>query len=90
MPNRPIWWKLVHKKDDSLKKLDGVGPVDNRPSTEKLHHFVQKKMTYDIWHVTRDMWHVTREGGVCSPTIWLDKVAELVGGGSIIKGAYSV
>ena len=32
-------------------KLDGVGPVDNRSSTNKLHHFVQKKknndMTYD-------------------------------------------
>ena len=24
-------------------KLDGVGPVDNRPSTNKLHHFVKKK-----------------------------------------------
>ena len=24
-------------------KLDGVGPVDNRPSTDKPHHFVQKK-----------------------------------------------
>ena len=24
-------------------KLDGVGPVDNRPSTDKLNHFVQKK-----------------------------------------------
>ena len=24
-------------------KLDGVGPVDNRSSTDKLHHFVQKK-----------------------------------------------
>ena len=22
-------------------KLDGVGPVDNRPSTDQLHHFVQ-------------------------------------------------
>ena len=21
-------------------KLDGVGPVDKRPSTDKLHHFV--------------------------------------------------
>ena len=29
-------------------KLDGVGPVDNRPSTDKLHHFVnKKKMTCD-------------------------------------------
>ena len=25
------------------KKLDGVGPVDNRPATDKLQHFVQKK-----------------------------------------------
>ena len=24
-------------------KLDGVGPVDNRPSTYKLHHVVKKK-----------------------------------------------
>ena len=24
-------------------ELDGVGPVDNRPSTDKLHHVVQKK-----------------------------------------------
>ena len=24
-------------------KLDGVGPVDNRPSTDKLQDFVQKK-----------------------------------------------
>ena len=23
-------------------KLDGVGPVDNRPSTDQLHHFVQQ------------------------------------------------
>ena len=23
-------------------KLDGVGPVDNRPSTDKLYHFVKK------------------------------------------------
>ena len=25
------------------RKLDGVGPVDNRPSTDKFHHFVKKK-----------------------------------------------
>ena len=32
-----------------LSKLDGVGPVDNRPSTNKLHHFVKqkKKLTCD-------------------------------------------
>jgi hypothetical protein len=28
-----------------LSKLDGVGPVDNRPSTNKLHDFVRKKTT---------------------------------------------
>ena len=24
-----------------LQKLDGVGPVDNRPCTDQLHHFVK-------------------------------------------------
>ena len=47
-----------------IKKLDGVGPVDNRPSTDNLHHFVWKKkkmwhVTCDTWHVTSDTWHVT-------------------------------
>ena len=46
-------------------KLDGVGPVDNRPSTDKLHHFVQKKrkkiVTHDMWHVTSDTWHDTHD-----------------------------
>ena len=40
-------------------KLDGVGPVDNIPSTDKLHHFVQKNKICDMWHVTCDMRHVT-------------------------------
>ena len=26
-----------------VAKLDGVRPVDNRPSTDKLHHCVQMK-----------------------------------------------
>ena len=38
-------------------KLDGVGPVDYRPSTDKLNHFVKKK---NKKNVTRDMWHMTR------------------------------
>ena len=47
-------------------KLDGVGPVDNRPSTNKLHHFKTKKIdmrqvTCDMWHVTRDTWHMTHD-----------------------------
>ena len=45
------------------QKLDGLGPIDNRPSTNKLHQFVQKKKKkkkwHDMWHVTCDMWHVT-------------------------------
>ena len=52
-------------------KLDGVGPVDNWPSTHQLHHFLRffkdeiichKKMwqvTRDTWHVTHDTWHET-------------------------------
>ena len=47
-------------KDWSGKKLDGVGPVDNRPSTDKLHH-CEKKIICDMWHVTCDMWHVTHD-----------------------------
>ena len=44
-------------------KLDGVGPVDNKPPTDKLQHFVPppKKNTCDMWHVTCDTWHVTRD-----------------------------
>ena len=52
-----LWWLVIDEKET---KLDEVGPIDNRPSTDKLHHFVKKKkMTCDTWHVTRDMWHVT-------------------------------
>ena len=31
------------KSDTIITNPDGVGPVDNRPSTDKLHLFVQKK-----------------------------------------------
>ena len=38
-------WKRKKKSGKAcfLKKLDGVGPVDKRPSTNKLHHIVKKK-----------------------------------------------
>ena len=39
----PVLHSKVKKIAQILKKLDGVGPVDNRPSTAKLHHFVRKK-----------------------------------------------
>ena len=45
-------------ENKAFQKLDGVGPDDNRPSTDWLHQFVKKKknITCDTWHVTRDMW----------------------------------
>ena len=43
-----IWCHLY------IEKLDGVGPVDNRPFTDKLHQFVQKKRRKKRWHVTPD------------------------------------
>ena len=62
--NRQTTTTFRHRKHrprgPMLWKLDGVGPIDNRPSTNKLHHFVQKKKCY-TWHVTRDMWHVTHD-----------------------------
>ena len=48
----------------SPQKIDGVGPVDNRPSTDKLHHFERKKNKQkNMWHVTQDTWHVWGGGG---------------------------
>ena len=56
-------------------KLDGVGLVGNRPSTEKLKHFVEKKRekirekisnTWYMLHI-RDMWRVT-----CSLWLWVN------------------
>jgi hypothetical protein len=32
-------------------ELDRVGPVDNRPSTDYLHHFVKKKNKKNTWHM---------------------------------------
>ena len=38
-----------------VDKLDGVGPIDNRPSVDKLQHFVKKKEKNYLRHVSRDM-----------------------------------
>ena len=41
-----------------------IGPLNKRPSTKKIHHFVQnkeekrRKNTHDMWHMICDMWHV--------------------------------
>ena len=71
----PIVFKIAPKtcvafKAAELWKLDGVGPVDNRPFTNKLHQYVREKKeekNCDMWYVTRDVtcdtWHVTCLGG---------------------------
>ena len=62
--------RISNQKSNSFKcyfvvKLDGLGPVDNIPSTTTLKHFVWKKLIKQIhvtgymWQVRRDMWHVT-------------------------------
>ena len=53
-----FYFECGHFGHHSWTKLDWVGPVDNRPSTDELHHFVKKKKC-DMWHVTCDMWHLT-------------------------------
>ena len=48
--------------NSTASKLDGVGTVDNGPSTYYLHHFVrQKKVTLDTWHMPFDTWQMTHE-----------------------------
>ena len=42
-----------------MKKLAGVGPVDNRPSTDWFHPFDQKKIIIKKKNVTFYMGHVT-------------------------------
>ena len=48
-----------------LKKLDRVGPVDERQSFKQPHHFVRRKKlkyaTHEKLRVTRDIRHMTRD-----------------------------
>ena len=72
-----------------IKKLDGVGPVDNRPSTAKLHHFVRKKeetkiVTCDTWHVTCDMWHVTHDTWHVTSDTW-HMTCDMFGGVNVLS-----
>jgi hypothetical protein len=54
---------FAYKFDWLIVKLDWVGPVDNRPSTNKHHYFVQKKKKKKKkkWHLTRDILPVDRD-----------------------------
>ena len=38
--NKIVMRQKKKKKKKKKKKIDGLGPVDNRPSTDELHHFV--------------------------------------------------
>ena len=33
----------IYRKEGHFKKLDGVGPVDNRPSNDLLHLFAKRR-----------------------------------------------
>ena len=41
-------WLKMFGHQLNVRKLDGVGPVDNRPSTDKLHYFVKKNKNKKI------------------------------------------
>ena len=58
------------------KKLDGVGPVDNRPSTDYLRNFFQ----YFLQCKKMGLFFIYFK--------FFDKVVELVGGGTVINRAY--
>ena len=57
----PLCQSFLKTNITIVKKIEGVGPIDRRTSTDKLHHFNQKKKkkTFDTWHVTCDTWHGT-------------------------------
>ena len=54
--------ELLHF-ENFLGLISLPSPVDSRPSTNKLDHFVQKKRRKksDMWHVTSETWHMTRD-----------------------------
>ena len=63
-------------KDLNELKLDRVGSVDKRPSTDNLQHFVTHffYVTLGMWHVIHDTWHETHhmwyvDGGEHSLTV---------------------
>ena len=45
--------------EKNSNELNRVATVDNRPSTDKIHNFVQKEKKKKMTHVTCDMWYVT-------------------------------
>ena len=66
--------QLRVRKDNSASlavyQQNGVGTINNRPSTDKLHHFVQKNVTCDTWHMTCDTWHVIHDMWLMTRDMW--------------------
>ena len=81
--NRILHDKYPHIAEDTnsrlnlfgKKKQDKLSPVDNRPSTNNLHHLKKK-----LWHVTRDMWQVT-----CAMWHMIGDMGYVVGGEYSLK-----
>ena len=66
-----------------IKKTRRGGPVDNRPSPNKLQHFVkrkEKKKKSDNWHLTPDTWHLTPDTWHMTHDMW-----HMVGGNILSK-----
>ena len=66
-------WLLLFAPSQNCNniKLHGVGPVDNRPSTDYLHH-----LTHDTWHMTHSVgWTFSQsfssQGLANSSDLWL-------------------
>ena len=62
----------IHLKLQQSIKLDGVGPVINRPSPHYIHHFEKERknvtpvtwhLTPDTWYLIPDTWHLTCDTG---------------------------
>ena len=78
------WGFVIIGVTSLVKKLDGVGPVDNRPSTDKLHHFVPpRKVTCDMWQVTCILSKFQIPSSYC---FWFMILWRLGGKGSTLKG----
>ena len=89
---RAIYWYLIFINVDgnsvsygylyTLYTLDGVGPVDNRPSSDLLNQIVKKENIYIFFcfvlfcftcvscHVICDTWHVTCDTGHLTYDTW--------------------
>ena len=62
--SEPNGWHDDHGPTNvgAMVKLDGEGPVDNRPSPKNHPQALckkKKKIACDTWHVTHDTWHMT-------------------------------